>query len=132
MSGINRLFAGWRSISTCPRYISRGPILNALSHPHRVRIVEEPRDRELDVNSLRQSPGISPSSVSQSLALLRPSHLVLERRDGRRMMYCLTAPVLAAWLMNGIPLLEGHITNTEKVLPVVDGDKDPWGSQTGG
>lgn len=97
-----------------------------------MRIIEELRDRELDVNSLQQILGISHSAVSQNLAVLRSHHLVRERREGRRVIYSLPAPALAAWLMNGIQFLEGQLTDTEKMRSVVEDVKDLWGSPTGG
>ena len=107
-------------------------LLHALSHPHRVRIVEELRDRELDVNSIQQILGISHSSVSQNLSVLRSQRLVRERREGRRVIYSLAAPALAAWLVDGLQFLESHVTETEKLRTEVEIVRDIWGSPSGG
>lgn len=107
-------------------------LLNALSHPHRVRIVEELRDRELDVNSLQEILGISHSSVSQNLAVLRSQRLVRERRDGRHVFYSLTAPALAGWLRDGLQFLEGRLAETDRMRNEVESVKDIWGAPTGG
>jgi len=107
-------------------------LLNALSHPHRVRIVEELRDRELDVNSIQEILGISHSAVSQNLSVLRAHHLVRERRDGRRVIYALVAPPLAAWLMGGLQFLEGQLVDAENLRAVAEQVKDIWGGPSGG
>ncbi|MCP6768773.1 metalloregulator ArsR/SmtB family transcription factor, partial [Klebsiella pneumoniae] len=54
-------------------------LLGVLAHPHRIRIIEELRDGEHDVNSLQQVLGISHSGVSQHLMVLRASRLVSVR-----------------------------------------------------
>ena len=59
-------------------------LLGVLSHPHRIRIVEELRAGECDVKSLQELLGISHAGVSQHLALLRAHRLVEERREGRQ------------------------------------------------
>ena len=97
-----------------------------------MRIIEELRDRELDVNSIQEILGISHSGVSQNLAVLRSQHLVRERREGRRVIYSLTAPALATWLMDGLQFLESHLTETEKMRTDVASARDIWGSPTGG
>ena len=74
-------------------------LLGVLSHPHRIRIVEELRDGERDVNSLKVALGINHSGVSQHLMVLRASRLVSERREGRHVFYQLRQPDMAGWLM---------------------------------
>lgn len=101
-------------------------LLGALSHPHRIRIVEELRGRELDVNSIQQLLGISHSGVSQNLAVLRAHRLVQERREGRRMIYSLTQPALAEWLMRGLDFLEGEIALTEGIRDALESARQIW------
>ena len=73
-----------------------GDFLGVLSHPHRIRIIEELRDGEKDVNSLRVALGISHSGVSQHLMVRRTNRLVCERREGRHVFYHLRQRGLAA------------------------------------
>ena len=101
-------------------------LLGALSHPHRIRIVEELRGRELDVNSIQQLLGISHSGVSQNLAVLRAHRLVQERREGRRMIYSLTQPALAGWLMRGFDFLEGENALTEGIRDALESARQIW------
>ncbi len=97
-----------------------------LSHPHRIRIVEELRDSELDVNSLQELLGISHSGVSQHLSLLRAHRVVLERREGRHVFYRLRQPRLAAWLVGGVEFLTGDPDQREEFSAAVERVKSLW------
>lgn len=103
-----------------------GSLLGLLSHPHRVRIVEELRDGELDVNSLQQILGISHSGVSQHLALLRAHRVVLERREGRHVFYRLRQPQIAAWLAGGVEFVGGRSEDYEEIRSAVERVKNIW------
>lgn len=103
-----------------------GSLLGLLSHPHRIRIVEELRDGEMDVNSLQEILGISHSGVSQHLALLRAHRVVLERREGRHVFYRLRQPHLAAWLADGMEFLAGNTADYEELRNAVQRVKELW------
>lgn len=77
-----------------------------LAHPHRIRIIEELRDREADVKSLQITLGISHSGVSQHLMVLRAHRIVRERRQGRHVYYRLRKPEIASWLLGGTEFVE--------------------------
>jgi len=101
-------------------------LLGVLSHPHRIRIVEELRDQELDVNALQEILGISHSGVSQHLALMRAHRIVLERRDGRRVHYRLRYPRLAAWLVDGFEFIERGPEEYEEFRSALERVKGLW------
>lgn len=101
-------------------------LLSVLSHPHRIRIVEELRHEERDVNFLEDVLGISHARVSQHLALMRSHRLVLERRQGRRVFYRLFQPDLAAWLIQGLQFIEGEIEATQDMQEAVKQVKELW------
>lgn len=82
--------------------------LSVLSHPSRIAIVEALESGEKDVNSLAGAAGIAASSTSQHLAVLRAHRLVVERRDGRHVLYHLTVPGLPAWLVDGLSFVEAE------------------------
>lgn len=77
-------------------------LLAVLSHPARLRIVEELREGERDVNTLMEVLGISHSGVSQHLAKLRDQRVVDLRREGRHTFYRLRDPALAEWIAAGL------------------------------
>lgn len=83
-------------------------IFSVLSHPHRLRIVEELGHDELDVASLAEILGISHSGTSQHLARLRAHRVVEERRDGRHVFYHVRNPGLAQWLLAGLDVIESN------------------------
>jgi DNA-binding transcriptional ArsR family regulator len=103
-------------------------LLGALSHPHRIRIVEELKSGEMDVNSLQRVLEISHSGVSQNLAVLRAHRLVRERKDGRRVIYSLSDAGLASWLLEGLRFLEGEIEQSEQVRSAAEVVRRIWGS----
>ena len=104
-------------------------LLGALGHPHRIRIIEELRGRELDVNSLQETLGISHSSVSQNLSVLRSYRLVQERRAGRRVIYTLRQPALADWLLSGLVFLEGDISFSQEIRTAVERVRSIWSAE---
>jgi|GEM_PF-438378 len=85
-------------------------LFKALGHPDRVRLVEELSGEEKDVNTLCESLGVKQARVSQHLAVLRASHVVEDRREGRHVLYRLAKPALSAWLiLGGMTLGEGPV-----------------------
>lgn len=111
-------------------YISKelAKLLSVLSHPHRIRIIEELRAREMDVNSLQAILGVAHSGVSQHLSLLRSHRLVSERREGRHVYYQLTQPKLAQWLMAGLEFLEGNVHQAQEMREALEETRTIWGS----
>lgn len=104
-------------------------ILKTLAHPHRLQIVEEIGDKEVDVNALQAALGISHSGVSQHLALLRAHRVVAERREGRFVFYRLRRPELAAWLLDGLRFIAEGPDEAEQVRQAVDSARAAWSPQ---
>lgn len=100
--------------------------LGVLSHPHRIRIVEELRNQERDVNFLESVLGISHARVSQHLALMRSHRLVAERREGRRVFYRLFQPELAGWLLEGLQFIERDIEAAQDIRSAVEQVRVLW------
>ena len=95
-------------------------LFKALGHPDRVRLVEELSDSEKDVNTLCESLGIKQARISQHLAVLRASHVVEDRRQGRHVLYRLAKPALAAWLiLGGMTLGEAPVGAEEAMVETV-------------
>ena len=85
-------------------------VLRVIAHPDRIRIIEELRTGERDVNSLVDSLELPGPRVSQHLSLLRLHRIVEERRDGRQHFYSLIHPQIATWIVEGLNFVEGRIT----------------------
>ncbi len=103
-----------------------GALLSVLSHPARLRLVEELRDGERDVTSLQAALDIKLSGVSQHLSLLRAHRLVEERKEGRRVFYHLVQPDLAAWLVQGLSFVEGQHASSEQMRSAVENVRALW------
>ena len=107
--------AGLKSIRT-----ELAELLKALGHPDRVRLVEELGEREQDVQSLCDTLGVRQARVSQHLAVLRANHVVEDRREGRRVLYRLARPALAAWIILGGATLMGAEPGAPEELNVAE------------
>lgn len=101
-------------------------LLGVLSHPFRIRIVQELRHGEKDVNTLQQVVGIAHSGVSQHLSVLRANRLVVERRIGRRVVYRLVEPTLADWLLGGLRYLETVASRDDEVRSALKQARESW------
>lgn len=106
-----------------------GQLLSVLSHPHRIRIIEELREGELDVATLQVALEISQAGVSQHLGVLRAHRIVEERREGRHVYYHLRQPEMAAWLMGGLRFLEGHRERHNEIVKAMDRVRTLWPDQ---
>jgi DNA-binding transcriptional ArsR family regulator len=104
-------------------------LLGVLAHPHRIRIIEELRETERDVNSLQAALGISHSGVSQHLSVLRAHRLVAERREGRHVYYHLRHPRLARWLIEGIEFVAGTQEVAEDVRQAIESIRARWAAE---
>ena len=62
----------------------------SLAHPTRIAILEMLRRGEVCVCEMSPELEVSQANVSQHLAVLRGSNLVVARREGMRMMYRVT------------------------------------------
>lgn len=80
-----------------------------IAHPDRIRLIEQMRKVECDVNTLAEHLELTSARVSQHLALLRAHRIVEERRDGRRHLYHLTQPEIAQWIVDGLDFIEGRL-----------------------
>ncbi len=62
-------------------------ITNALSDPNRVRVLQALRGGEVCVCQITEFLGLSPSTASKHLSILRAAGLVDARKEGRWMYY---------------------------------------------
>lgn len=81
-------------------------IFKLIAHPDRIRLIEELRSGELDVNTMADLLDLSGPRVSQHLSLLRAQRIVEERRDGRHHFYQLVQPELASWIVDALKFVE--------------------------
>jgi DNA-binding transcriptional ArsR family regulator len=101
-------------------------LLGVLAHPHRIRIIEELRDGEHDVNSLQDALGIRHSGVSQHLMVLRANRLVSERRAGRQVFYQLRQPEIARWLLDATRFLDRGTNEANELRKAIGKTRKEW------
>ncbi|MEM9495912.1 MAG: metalloregulator ArsR/SmtB family transcription factor [Pseudomonadota bacterium] len=89
-------------------------IFKVIAHPDRIRMIEELRLGEKDVNSLANALDLPSARVSQHLSLMRAHRIVEERRDGRHHYYHLIQPEIAGWIVEGLDFVEGRLGGIDR------------------
>jgi DNA-binding transcriptional ArsR family regulator len=64
----------------------------ALSHPLRIRVIDALRKGEVGVNELSARLGVEQTTLSQQLAVLRKSNIVVGRKEGQNVFYSARDP----------------------------------------
>lgn len=105
-------------------------LFNIFSHPDRIRIAEELRDRELNVKELQEILGISHSRVSQHVGQLKSHRLLLERHEGRCRYYRLAKPELAQWILGGLAFLDTTMPAIKRINDAVTKVQEVWGARS--
>ena len=59
----------------------------ALSHPLRIKVLDALRDGEVGVNELSARLAVEQTTLSQQLAVLRKSSIVVGRKEGQNVYY---------------------------------------------
>jgi len=68
-------------------YKKESELLKALSHPIRLKIVENLMHDECNVNKVKDILGVPQSTVSQHLGVLRNKGVVIARKEGVKTCY---------------------------------------------
>lgn len=102
-------------------------LLSAISHPQRIKLIEELYSGEKAVNTLKDIIGISHSSVSQHLSTLKAQKIVKSRKEKTRVFYCLTQPDLANWLLLGLVYIDGGMQTEQALRSAVKEARIIWG-----
>lgn len=103
-----------------------GLLFGVFSHPDRIRIVEELRDGEKDVNALQAALNVTHSRTSQNLAILRSHRIVAERREGRHVFYRLLNPAIAHWVLEGLAFIEPDLEFVERRRTAIEEVRQLW------
>lgn len=103
-------------------------LFHSLSHPHRVRIIEELSLGRKNVGTLTEILGISQSRVSQHLSQLKSFPLVQEERDGKQVLYSLKQQKIATWALEGLEFIEQEFAASETTLKALKNAKSHWQS----
>jgi ArsR family transcriptional regulator, arsenate/arsenite/antimonite-responsive transcriptional repressor len=103
-------------------------VFKALSDPNRIRIVKMLEERELCVCEVREVLGLSPSTVSKHLSILRDADLIVDAKDGKWVNYRLNDSPDSALVRGQLALMQnsfkddGQVRADRKKLHTVDRD----------
>jgi len=75
-----------------PLYQAKAELFKTLGHPARIRILELLSEGDHAVHELLEQIVIEPSNLSQQLAVLRHTGLVVQRREGGQVVYSISVP----------------------------------------
>lgn len=100
--------------------------LGVIAHPERIRIIEELKSNELDVTALQEVLGIPQASVSRHLGLLKAQNIVEERKEGRRVYYHLTVPLISTWLISGLDIIGEKSAQKVPINKAFEAAKKLW------
>lgn len=95
---------------------SLADLFKIMAHSDRLRILALISEEERDVSFLCESLGISQSSVSQHLKLLKLNHLVNERREGKRVFYMLDSPIVKSLILDAIEIHTQELSRESKAV----------------
>ncbi|WP_182376679.1 metalloregulator ArsR/SmtB family transcription factor [Nocardioides sp. WS12] len=97
-----------------PLYQAKAEFFKTLGHPARIRILELLSERDHAVHELLEKIAIEPSNLSQQLALLRRTSLVISQRHNGEVIYSISVPEVRDLLLAARSILSGIIaTNGE-------------------
>ncbi|MGN6574118.1 MAG: ArsR/SmtB family transcription factor [Nocardioides sp.] len=92
-----------------PLYQAKAEFFKTLGHPARIRILELLSERDHAVHELLEEIAIEPSNLSQQLAVLRRTSMVVSRREGGEVVYSVSVPEVRDLLLAARTILSGII-----------------------
>src|SRR4051794_33449134 len=102
-----------------PLYQAKAEFFRTLGHPARIRILELLSERDHAVHELLEQISIEPSNLSQQLAVLRRTSLVVVRREGGEVTYSISVPEVRDLLLSARRILNVlvHVDEDEDLAP---------------
>jgi DNA-binding transcriptional ArsR family regulator len=105
-----------RLIMQVPLYQAKAEFFRMLGHPVRIRVLELLQNGPVPVRDLLSEIEIEPSSLSQQLAVLRRSGIVVSIREGSTVSYALAGGDVAELLRAARRILTELITGQSELL----------------
>lgn len=94
----------------------KAEFFKALSHPLRIRILDELRDGETGVNVLCERLDVEQSTLSQHLAVLRNRKVVIARKEGLSVLYSVADPEIFRLLDVAKKIFNKQLVEVRKML----------------
>ena len=95
-----------------PLYQAKAEFLRTLGHPARIRILELLSERDHAVHELLEQIAIEPSNLSQQLAVLRRTALVVSRRQDGEVVYSISVPEVRDLLLAARRIITSRAAST--------------------
>jgi ArsR family transcriptional regulator len=92
-----------------PLYQAKAELFKTLGHPARIRILELLSERDHAVHELLERIDIEPSNLSQQLAVLRRTSMVVSHRRGGEVVYSVSVPEVRDLLATARGILSGLV-----------------------
>jgi ArsR family transcriptional regulator len=99
-----------------PLHQAKAELFRTLGHPVRVRVLELLQDGPLAVHELLGEIDVEPSSLSQQLAVLRRSGIVVSTREGAAVVYSLGTSDVADLMRAARRFLTDLLADRESLL----------------
>jgi len=94
---------------TVPLYQAKADFFKTLGHPARIRILELLSERDHAVHELLEAIDIEASNLSQQLAVLRRTSMVVSHREGGEVRYSISVPEVRDLLLAARRILSGLV-----------------------
>lgn len=88
----------------------------ALAHPQRIRILDSLRFGEVGVNELSARLGVEQSTLSQQLAVLRKSNIVVGRKEAQNVFYSVSDLAIIRLLDDARQIFNNQLINIRDLL----------------
>ena len=98
-----------------PLYEAKADFFRTLGHPARIRVLELLSERDHVVSELLEEIEIEPSNLSHQLAVLRRAGLVVQHRDGGRVLYSISSPLVRDLLLAARRILAGLLADQDEL-----------------
>ena len=99
-----------------PIYTLKAEFFKTLGHPARIRILELLAERDHSVTELLPELGLESSHLSQQLAVLRRTGMVIARKKGNNVIYSIASEDMSDLLLLARKVLTGLLTDQIDLL----------------
>jgi DNA-binding transcriptional ArsR family regulator len=107
-----------------PLHEAKATLFRTLGHPVRIRVLELLQERPRPVHELLTNIDIEPSSLSQQLGVLRRAGVVSSSRDGREVIYALSADDVSSLMTSARRLLTSVLADNDGLAAQLRAESD--------
>lgn len=100
----------------------KAEFFKTLGHPARIRILELLSEGDRSVGELMPKLGLESSHLSQQLAVLRRTGMVVARKQGNNVIYSIASKDMSELLLLARKVLTGLLTDQMVLLKDLQGD----------